>query len=121
MNMNMTTEPTRIIGWISTAVTATIGVLVAFGLNLSDAQQTAVLSVIGPYVVLAIGMIEVIRSRVVSPASAGEAVAIAKTKSPDTNVVPVIDVAGYKEQVVKTLPGDRTIREIDWRPPVDNQ
>lgn len=119
--MNMTNEPTRIIGWISTAVTATIGVLIAFGLNLSDAQQTAVLSVIGPYVVLAIGMVEIIRSRVVSPASAGEAVAIAKTQRPETNVVPEIKVAGYKAEVVKTLPGDRTVNEIVWKPPVDNQ
>lgn len=118
--MNMTSEPTRLIGWITTAVTATIGVLLAFGLNLSDPQQTAILATIGPYVVLAIGMVEVIRSRVVSPASAGEAVVAAKQTDPASPTIPEIKVANYKEAVVENLPVTVDRESILWRPKVAN-
>lgn len=125
--MNMTNEPARIIGYVTTAVTAIIGVLIAFGVNISDQQQTAILTAIGAFVPVAIFMTEFIRSRVVSPASAGEAVAVAKTASPfdqvglpDSNTVPDIKVANYKDAVIENLPATVDERTISWKPKIAN-
>ncbi|WP_405111910.1 hypothetical protein OG559_02515 [Micromonospora sp. NBC_01405] len=60
-------EPLFTVGAITAAVTAVIGLLVAFGLPVSDAQQTAILglaAVAAPLVVAAVA-----RGRVWSPAT----------------------------------------------------
>jgi hypothetical protein len=117
--MNMSTEPTRIIGWVTTAVTATVGLLIAFGANLTDAQQTAIIGVIAPYVVIALGMVEYIRSKVVSPAATGAAVAVAKRIDPSSTMVPEVQVANYKQAVVDNLPLVESVRDVNWRPTID--
>lgn len=58
----MKREPSLTIGAITAAVTAILGLLVAFGLPLSNAQEAAILAVIGPVAVL-VGAL-VIRSKV---------------------------------------------------------
>lgn len=116
----MSTEPTRVIGYATTLVTALIGVLVAFGVDIDDAQRNAILTAVGAFVPVAIFMVEMIRSRVVSPASAGEAVALAKTEPTTTNVIPEIKVANYKAAVVEHLPATVDERTIKWRPKVAN-
>ncbi|MCX4470437.1 hypothetical protein OOK41_08975 [Micromonospora sp. NBC_01655] len=61
------TEPLVTVGVLTAAVTAVLALLVAFGLPLSDAQQTAILglvAVLAPLVVAAIA-----RGRVYSPAT----------------------------------------------------
>ncbi|RGC68412.1 hypothetical protein C5N14_13580 [Micromonospora sp. MW-13] len=61
------TEPLFTVGGITAAVTAVLALLLAFGLPLSDAQQTAILglvAVLAPLVVAAIA-----RGRVYSPAT----------------------------------------------------
>ena len=84
----MATEPARIITAITAFVTAVLGLVSAFGLGLTDDQRNAILGVIGPTVVLIIVAGELIRSKVVSPKAAGEAVGIAKRTDPAS---PVID------------------------------
>lgn len=116
----MSTEPTRIIGYVTTAVTALIGLLVAFGVDISDEQKNALLTAIGAFVPVAIVMVELIRNFVVSPASAGEAVAIAKTEHPDTATIPDVRVANYRAAVVDNLPATVDERTIKWRPKVAN-
>ncbi|MEK8107397.1 hypothetical protein NKG94_23770 [Micromonospora sp. M12] len=62
-----TTEPLVTIGTITAAVTAVIGLLVAFGLPVSDDQQARILGVIAvaaPFVVVAWG-----RRKVYAPAT----------------------------------------------------
>ena len=90
--MDLATEPTRIVGYVTTLDGALIGVLIAFGINIDEAQRNAILAAVGTMVPVALLMVEVIRSRVVSPASAGEAVAIAKMTPSESNVVPDVRV-----------------------------
>lgn len=69
---NMQTEPAAIIGAISTAVASILALLVAFGLDITQEQQVAILAVVaavGPIVVALL-----IRPKVVSPATADKAV-----------------------------------------------
>ncbi|MFE7869776.1 hypothetical protein ACFUYE_05425 [Micromonospora humida] len=61
------TEPLVTVGVVTAAVTAVLALLTAFGLPVSDDQQTAILglvAVVAPLVVMAVG-----RSRVWSPAT----------------------------------------------------
>lgn len=74
-------EPARIIGLISVAAIAILGVLAAFGLPISDAQSDAILTAI-PVVVAAIwGIVEWIRARVYSPATTRRLVLAAATEA----------------------------------------
>lgn len=61
------TEPLVSVGTITAAATAVVGLLVAFGLDLTDTQRTAILGVVGvlaPVVVAVWG-----RRRVYAPAT----------------------------------------------------
>ncbi|MEV6801323.1 hypothetical protein AB0M91_23695 [Micromonospora rifamycinica] len=61
------TEPLLTVGSLTALVTAVLALVVAFGLPVSDDQQTAILgvvAVVAPLVVMAVG-----RSRVWSPAT----------------------------------------------------
>lgn len=74
-------EPSALIGAISTAVAAVLALLVAFGIDLTDTQQTAILTVIagvGPIVAALL-----IRSKVYSPATRDAEVAAAAATSGD--------------------------------------
>lgn len=117
--MNMSNEPTRIVGYVTTLAGFLIGVAVAFGANIDEAQRNAILSAVGAMVPVAIFMVEMIRSRVVSPAATGEAVAIAKRIDPMSAVVPDVQVANYRQAVVDNTPDVTTQSQVDWRPPVD--
>jgi len=62
-------EPTALIGAISAAVAAILGLAAAFGLPLTDGQQNAILTAIAPVVVIIVIATAAIRSKVYSPAS----------------------------------------------------
>lgn len=116
----MTTEPTRIVTAITILVTSLFGVLAIVGLNLDEGERNAIIGVISPLVVL-IGIAgEITRSKVVSPASAGEAVALAKQEHPSTATIPDVQVAGYRAAVLASLPRDSFAIPIDWKPSVQN-
>lgn len=70
---NMQTEPAAIIGAIGTAVASVLTVLVAFGLDITEEQQTAILGVVASVGPLVVALL--IRPKVVSPATADRAVA----------------------------------------------
>jgi ABC-type arginine/histidine transport system permease subunit len=78
----MNTEPALTVTAITTLVAAVLGLLVAFGLDISQDQQTAILSVIGA--AYAVGTPLLIRARVDSPATVDEKVDVAlHTPVPD--------------------------------------
>ena len=73
-DFNLTTEPSVIIGGITAFVTAAIGLLVAFGLDITDEQKNAILAmtaVLAPVIASV-----VIRSKVYAPATVREIVGI---------------------------------------------
>jgi hypothetical protein len=76
-------EPTALIGAISAAVAALVGLAVAFGLDLSQDQQAAILGAIGPVVIIIAVMTAAIRAKVYSPASHDADVAVALATDPD--------------------------------------
>jgi uncharacterized membrane protein YoaK (UPF0700 family) len=63
----MKTEPAIILGAITTGVTAIIGLLVVFGIPLSEDQQKAILTVVAALAPIALGLIT--RRFVYSPAT----------------------------------------------------
>lgn len=68
----MATEPATIVGTITAAATAVIALLVAFGLDLSDEQQQAILGVVA--VAAPVIAAVVIRGKVYAPKTAQEVV-----------------------------------------------
>jgi len=76
-------EPAAIIGAISTAVTAVLALLVAFGIDLTDGQQAAILGVIAGVGPVVTGIL--IRRTVYSPATRDAQVAAAATSAPDAS------------------------------------
>src|SRR5690606_36934868 len=68
----MATEPATIVGTITAAATAIIALLVAFGLDLSDEQQQAILGVVA--VAAPVIAAVVIRGKVYAPKTAQEVV-----------------------------------------------
>jgi hypothetical protein len=65
--MNFSTEPAQIVGYITSAATAVIALLVAFGMDITKEQTAAILGVVA--VVAPIVAALVIRSKVYAPAS----------------------------------------------------
>lgn len=63
----MQTEPAQIIGWLTGAATAIIALLVAFGLDIDQTQQAAILGVVAVVAPIIAGL--VIRFKVFSPAT----------------------------------------------------
>lgn len=63
----MKTEPAQIIGWITAAAAAAIALLVAFGVELTEDQRTAILSAVAVIAPILAGL--AIRFRVYSPAT----------------------------------------------------
>lgn len=114
----LSSEPTRIVGYSTSAVAAIIALLVAFGADISDDQKNAVLTAIGTCVPIVIFMVEVTRSRVVSPKSAGEAVGLAQQNASTSTTVPLVDVGGYKDAVADTMNAD--VADLKFKPKVDN-
>jgi hypothetical protein len=115
----MSREPAAIVGLITALVSAVLVFLESFGVNLTDEQSDSIRGIVA--VVAPLIAAFVIRSFVVSPASAGEAVAIAKQEPAATNVIPEIKVGGYKQAVVDNLPATVDERTIKWRPKVSAQ
>ncbi len=80
----MSTEPARLIATITGGVAALIALLVAFGIDLTEDQKTAILGAVAVAAPIVAGF--VIRSQVVSPNTAYEvAVQSANTHVPDPN------------------------------------
>lgn len=67
MKTAMQKEPAVTVATITAFVTAIIGLLVAFGLNISQEQQDAVLGVIGPSFVVILALGPIVRQFVSSP------------------------------------------------------
>lgn len=63
--MDMKSEPARIIGLITGGVTAVIALLVAFGVDLTDEQQAAILGLVAAVAPVVAGYI--IRNKVYAP------------------------------------------------------
>ena len=70
--MDMRSEPAVIVGTITAFVTAAIGLLVAFGLDITDQQQNAILSLVAVIAPVIAGVI--IRSKVYAPDTVREIV-----------------------------------------------
>jgi hypothetical protein len=65
--MTLQTEPARIISTITAAATALVALLVAFGVDMSEDQRTAILSAVAVAAPIVGGL--VIRQNVYSPAA----------------------------------------------------
>lgn len=65
------TEPATVISTVTAALSAVIGVAVAFGVDLSDTQRNAVLGAIAPLVTVIFLLGPIIRSQV-TPSSKAE-------------------------------------------------
>lgn len=68
----MQTEPARIIGYATTLVTAILALLVAFGNPMTEEQRNAIIQVVVAFGAAAIFAVELIRSKVNSPATLHE-------------------------------------------------
>lgn len=97
----MTKEPAALIGIITAIVAAVLVLLREFGVDITDGQQEAIRNVVAVLAPVIVGL--VVRQYVVSPATAGEAVAIAKGNSPTSANVPAVNVPGYEGQVAGFL------------------
>lgn len=75
--MNMNREPAAIIGVISVAVQAALVCLVAFGFDITDAQQTGIIGFIAAIGTLITSLL--IRGKVYAPASVDTVVPGTKT------------------------------------------
>ena len=91
----MSSEPARIVGIVTAIVAAVIGTLVAFGVDLSDEQQKAILTLVAAVAPVIAAF--VIREKVYSPKTAQEEInkAAASGVAPDmappppTKTIPV--------------------------------
>ena len=119
--MNLSHEPARLIGLVTALVTALLGVAAAFGLDFDEDQKNAILYAIAPVCAIIIAMAEFIRSRVVSPATAGEAVAVAKLADPASERVPSVEVAGYQTAVADQMSARGAIQPLAFKPVVDGE
>lgn len=111
----MSKEPALTIGAVAGLISAFFVMLGTFGVAVSDAQQDSIqkfVTAAAPFVILGVSWL--IRQRVVSPNSAGKAVAQAKLESPNSTVVPSIDVKGFKAAASDALQRDEA--DIKWRP-----
>ena len=63
--MNLNTEPANIVGTITAAVTAVIALLVSYGFDITETQQSAILGVVAVAAPLFAAVI--IRSKVYAP------------------------------------------------------
>lgn len=90
----MQREPSTLISMVTAALTAVLGVLAAFGLDVSDAQRNAILAAVGPLVLVIAALGPIIRAFVVSPQTAANAVVMAKQEPPTDNTVPTVNVVG---------------------------
>lgn len=70
--MNFNTEPAQIVGYLTSAATAIIALLVAYGFDISQDQQSAILGVVA--VVAPVVAALLIRSRVYAPETVQEIV-----------------------------------------------
>lgn len=99
--MNLKNEPAVLITTITAVLTEVFGLAFAFGVNVSDAQQTAIISTVTALAGLIALLGPVVRQFVVSPQSAADAVIQAKQDVGGGFDVPKIAVAGdsYGEAV----------------------
>jgi hypothetical protein len=86
------TEPAFVVSTITAALTAVIGALVAFGLDLSDEQQKAVIGCVAPLVGVIFFLGPVIRNFVYSPHSTQKLVNAAESAGAKGETPPVTPV-----------------------------
>lgn len=82
MKTLLRTEPARLIGGIVAAVAAVVGLLVAFGVPVTDDQKEAILLVVSTVGPLVAGL--VIRERVYAPATVKQLVVDAQVDALET-------------------------------------
>jgi len=97
----MSKEPAALIAAITAIVAAVLVFLREFGVDITDGQQDAIRNLVAVLAPIIVGL--VVRQLVVSPATAGEAVAIAKRNQPASPNVPAVDVPGYEASVAQFL------------------
>lgn len=83
-----TPEPARLIALATAAITSLIGLLVAFGVDLTQEQQAAILATFGTVTSLIVVAGEMIRSRVTPTRKAEQIIDIAYRANPDTDPRP---------------------------------
>jgi len=111
----MSKEPAALIGAITAIIAAVLVFLDEFGVDLTDGQQTAITSLVAVLAPVIVGL--VVRQLVVSPATAAEAVAIAKGNIPASPNVPAVAVPGYQDSVARFL--GRPKSTLDFHPEAD--
>lgn len=77
-------EPARIAGVITNFLTVVLMLLAAFGLNIGEDQQNAILAAIVPTIALVQMMFELTRNQVVPTAKAGPLIQTALQQHPET-------------------------------------
>ncbi len=78
----MNKEPARIISIITAFATAVLGLIAAFGLDVSDSQRNAIIGVIAPTVTMIVVAGELIRSQVTPTTKAEQKITEAFFKDP---------------------------------------
>lgn len=86
----MKNEPARIVSIITAFATAVLGLVAAFGLDVSDSQQTAIIGVIAPTVTMIVVAGEVIRSKVTPTEKALDRIDTAWLADPSRDPKPVL-------------------------------
>ena len=76
------TEPARVVSTVTAFLAALFAVLVAFGIDLSEAQQDAILGAIAPVVAVIVLMGEIIRGQVAPVETANERILEAQQQLP---------------------------------------
>ena len=103
----MNREPVAIIGALTAAVAAVLGLLVAFGLPITEEQQSAILAAIGPVAALIVGAAFLIRSKVYAPATVEKIAADAhKDGVEEATPIEVVEYADMKRRQYREQHGD---------------
>lgn len=84
----MNKEPARIISIITAFATAVLGLIAAFGLDVSDSQRNAIIGVIAPTVTMIVVAGELIRSQVTPTTKAEQKITEAFHADPSTDQRP---------------------------------
>ena len=97
----MQKEPAITVATVTAFVTAVIGLLVAFGLDISTEQRDAILGVIGPAFVVILALGPIVRQFVFSPATVEKIAADQYAAGvPPTDDVPNVPPPASREDIV---------------------
>jgi len=122
-------EPARVAGVVTNFIAAVLLLLAAFGLDLSDGQQNAILGAIAPAVIFIQMMFEMARNQVVPVAKAAPLISTALQADPETAPAELVtalqeydlssarQIASTVEKVADPAPDTDIVIEERLRPP----